>query len=197
MNFEYEINELKKEFNELKVAYNYPQLYIWNHFSSIRAEIDLSANQHLINHKLNNLEENQLLDNWLLMIDHVNLLENETVNHFTKGLSCSNLETRLNLIENELSNQETIKLNIVKDMLNEVFKKLEKILFMNRTILFVDKDEYFKTEAIRIQEKKDNEFVHYYKIDINLFDKMDQNTTFGKLIILNEYFSKENWNILR
>lgn len=198
MTFQEELEDLKKEFNELKTAYKNPQLYIWNHFSLIRNEIDTSANQHLLTHNLDELEERQVIDNWLLMIDQVKRVESLSLEAFTQEFSNSQIESELDSIESELNRNLVF---FVKDRLKSIWKSLEELFFLNTTVVFLDKQEYLKNELVRqqsrLESQETSEFFTYSKLDFNIFDKMNEKTTFGKLLVLNEHFSKQNWDVLR
>lgn len=198
MTFQEELEDLKKEFNELKTAYQNPQLYIWNHFSLIRNEIDTSANQHLLTHNLDELEERQVIDNWLLMIDQVKRVESLSLEAFTQEFSNSQIESELDSIESELNRNLVF---FVKDRLKSIWKSLEELFFLNTTVVFLDKQEYLKHELARqqsrLESQETSEFFTYSKLDFNIFDKMNEKTTFGKLLVLNEHFSKQNWDVLR
>ena len=69
------------EFSQLKQNYQYPDLYIWNHFSQIKNEIDLSANNFLLNRYEDEPNTKQIIEIWISMIKSIDEFQTECYNH--------------------------------------------------------------------------------------------------------------------
>lgn len=177
------ISELEKGLSNLKILFEIPRLYICDCLSDIRAEIDLAFNEKIISSKKNEL----LIQNWISMIELIYLYEEKCLDKFKTNKFSTQIsdeasrhidliEIKINLTKLKLNAQtetnEEIYLEL-ENLENEIYDlsyKLEKLVFLNMTYVFVEKKNC--------------------KIE-NYFDSMNNNTTTGKLIIIkNEYFGK-------
>ena len=71
---------IKQDLNQLKQAYQFPDIYIWNHFSTIKNEIDLCANDLLLNRDENDPSTNQIINVWIEMIKSIDSFQTECLN---------------------------------------------------------------------------------------------------------------------
>lgn len=200
------LNELKVHYEQLKKLFDSPRLYMGNYFADLRSEIDIAfikMNQNEqsieVKHKLN--------DSWFQMIENVNTFETEcfklrSTNTFNLDFSQEVREKieLINIILNDLTNQIIAEENQINEtssqqqqqssndsdedsfletanLIYEEIYKIEKILMMNKTLVFLDKSNW---------------------TDTSLFDFMNNRISFGKLLcIQNEYFGSQSIGILK
>jgi hypothetical protein len=184
--------ELKKEFDKVLMLTN-TKIYLMSYFSELRSEIDI-----LFAKKRKQTQSLMELNlNWTKMIDKVNTFEKECVNKDENEIDSKldfKLNERLNFIKLKLNElKKVIELlnkqrNIIIDtdgnealkkrnelffeiecILSDTKNKMENILFMNKTILFLS--------------KKNCDFSEIFK-------ELNPDTMVGKLIIVtNQYFN--------
>lgn len=92
-------NELNEKLNRLKLIHEVPRLHLSNHFSDLKAEIDLEfVTKHLKEKDLN--VKHELKQNWIEIITYIESFENEflkrqSTNKFNETISkqtTSNIE---------------------------------------------------------------------------------------------------------
>jgi len=206
------LTELKTNYIQLKQAIEFPELHIWNTFSEIRNEIDTSANNHLLALDIDENEENDedcfrknIVDKWTQMIDRLNDFEKECSKQYrlnSFGYQFVDLVDSIGQQITLLNDQDDeAKYDQLNELVYDIQFKIDKQMFLNVTFVFLDRLECIKQENIRLQKKDENlpdDFENHYKQEVNLFDKLDANLTFGKLIFIkNEYFGKQSIEILR
>lgn len=194
------LNELKIQYEQLKKLFESPRVYLSNAFADLRSEVDIafiSMNQTEtfmeVKHKLN--------DCWFQMIEKINTFETECLkvhgnNGFNNDFS-QEVREKIEIIDkilSELNNQATIEetfhvdnkeektdeddgFNEVGSLIYEEIYKIEKRLFLNKTMMFLDKSNWNET---------------------SLFDKMNTKLSFGKLFFVqNEYFGKQTIGLVK
>ena len=184
-------NDLDKQLYKLKEILNFPRIYLCNYFADLKTEIDLSFAKKQQNSS--NAEIMQILhENYKQMIDKVNSIEehclkiqkqtfNDELTHETNSI-IKQIENKLNITTDEYLSKE------INDLLYEQTLKLERVIFQNRTLIFLDRSKCCHF----IDDFNDNEE------ERNLFDEMDPNTTVGKLVcVYNEYFGYLATEILK
>lgn len=211
--------EIGKKYTQLKQAIEFPELHIWNTFSEIRNEIDTSANKHLLamgTYENDEIEEEKddddvdsktktIVEKWTQMIDRLNELEKECIKQYNLnsfGHEFAHLVESIGQQVTLLNEQdEEAKYEQLDELIYDTRFRIDKKMFLNTSFVFLDRLECIREENIRIQEKDENlpdEFENHYKQEVNLFDKLDANLTFGKLIFIrNEYFGSKCTEILR
>lgn len=121
-----------KDLEDLKSIFEIPRLHISNYFTDLRAEIDLAFI------KDNNDQNCEL---WNEMIEIVNKHEKECLKKITKNKfseqSTVDFMQKIDLIETNIKNQIETKA-LIED---EKFK-IEKMLFLNQTLIFLDVNNY-------------------------------------------------------
>lgn len=198
------LNELKLHSEQLKKLFDSPRLYMSNYFADLRSEVDfafMKLNQNEpsieVKHKLN--------DSWFQMIENVNTFETEcfklrSTNTFNEDFS-QEVREKIELIDcilNDLNSQiafdepvsdqclvdnnakpdqEEDSFVEITNLIYEEIYKIEKILMMNKTLIFLDKTNW---------------------TDTSLFDRMNNRITFGKLFsIQNEYFGSQSIDLIK
>ena len=175
-----EFQDLKNDFIRLKSLYEYPRLYLISHFGDLRYQINTSFASIPSSTNVDNIKK--LDKNWSQIIKKVNELKTDCLSSMhTEANSFTPIsQDDINLIEKKLfSVINSKKLNEIKALRSEINEKsfiLEKHLFKNRTIVFL--------------EKRNPKLEHFNS-------KIDQNTTAGKLLIIkNEYLDKNSIQML-
>ena len=161
------MNKLKEILADLKILIEIPRLYLANYFQELRNRIDLLA----VERCFNETNEKELNANWTLIIKKIASFEKECfrkmpTNQFSKDVASDALNL-VNQIESKMSDFDGMALFDYEKILANETIKLQRILFLNRTIIFL--------------ERKDCKM-------IELFSKMNMNTSFGKLVIVKNKF---------
>lgn len=171
---------LKEDLDRLKNINTFPRFYLSNYFSDLRTEVDLAfATQDL--HETDQTLREKIKKNWTEMILKINEFEQECLlklknNSFNNSQITDQTEQLINLVESNFINNN-IKEDILKELIDGQILKLEKILFLNKLMIFLHRKN------------------GHYTI---LCKKLDHRTTVGKLIyITNEYLGKKCVEILK
>ena len=156
-----------EEFDRLKLIYELPRLYLSDFFIDLKTQIDILFIQKDLKEKDVRLK-NIIKQHWIEIIDKVDHFKNECfknqkTNKFIKKIT-EKLDNRIKFINENINDKN------ITDIIEEEIFYLEKVLFMNQTIIFLPND--CKLEKF--------------------FKKMNKFTTVGKLIIINEFFSKKD-----
>lgn len=169
-NFKIDINSnLREEYERLKSMFQCPRLFLSNYFTDLKAEIDSAYA----------LKESELITdktllnkNWIETIKRVEAFEAECFkakkkNEFNKEFQQAVLQT-IAQIEDDLTKGQ--------DLIAECISKIEKELFMNKTITFLDES----------------------KTELDIFDELDLDASVGKLLIVNnQYFSSNELKLIK
>ncbi len=164
------------KFNQLKLASYNPDDYIYNYFSDLRNEIDLVANSQLMDDDTPANNNEIITDNWIEIIDLIKFFEKEcnqmrslknSLTEIAKAhLVIDFIHKKINENSNQLDKIEVFK--EIDQLLDSELFKLEKRLFCNKTMFFLDRQ---KNDCLKSMPKE--------KI--------------GKLIfVTNEYFSRKS-----
>jgi hypothetical protein len=197
-------NLLEEKLNALKLAFEFPRSYLSDYFINLRSKIDLAFVKKRFNLKeqleksiklvdeanfdeIYNEKSEELNDNWIKMIDKVNEFESfvfqvRTTNKLTFDLTDQIAEQIKEISHkmNDLGNgvDESLFNEINFQIYDNLFQ-IEKYLFRNQCIYFVDRE---KCESNK-----------YGRMLIGL----DYKTTAGKLVIVtNEYFTTNTLDML-
>lgn len=169
--------ELVKEYEQFKLLLECPRLFICNYFNELKRKIDLAFAD--LNSQLEyaHQENSDLNRNWsqiIHLIDSVEMkcLKSNKLNRFAFKFS-QETNQKLKLIERvvkQVSKQEDY--NCVLNLIYDEMYKIEKNLFQNQTLVFLDRK---KCKLNRI------------------FRLIDDDVSAGKLIFVkNEYFGKKS-----
>lgn len=185
---------LMKKNEQLKSLIESPKMgiiYLSDWFSELRSRIDLEFVKKDI--LITDISlKSKFKENWTKIISNVDLLENECIKSYKK---CKNYETsqetkeNLQLIENKLKNLANLfnqnitnekyeqEIDEINDLIYDERLKIEKILFLNKTIIFFNKTNC-----------KHN----------NLLGKLESEIAVGKLLVIsNEYFGEKGIEFLK
>lgn len=140
-----QIDDLTDELEAFKSMFQFPKLYLSNFFSELRNKIDVTFLTK-INNELDYGIKDDLNENWIEIIDHLNSFEtqcssNQRTNKFNIQVT---KETNLEIgkIENLLANFKLDSYDLVLEMINEQNFKIKKLLFLNKTIVFLGENKY-------------------------------------------------------
>jgi hypothetical protein len=167
-----EINNNKIE--DLKLKLKFPNYYLSDYLFNLKNEIDLSFSKKQLNEIQNGNETNlnRINKQWIDLINEIESFEDECVkkhqrkNKATDLFKTKRFEQEINSIQNE---QQYAKINY----------KIEKYIFSNKTISFMEGYEVFNNEKPFIFRINDEYF------DLKLL-KLIHNTSFCSNNISNE-----------
>ena len=177
------MNKINERLDNLKFLIEIPRLYIANYFQELRNRIDILAAERCFN-PTNEKNKHELNVNWAHIIKKIDLFENEslrkmpsnTMTNATIAELVNEALVLINQIETNKADLDEIVNFEYEKALNNIEKKLNRIFFLNRTILFL--------------ERKDCKIPQ-------LFSKMNMNTSFGKLIIIiNKYYTSDDLSFI-
>ena len=139
------------ELEDLKNIFTYPRYYLSNYFSNLRHEVDSEFVRKDLK-ETNQQIKTEIKKNWIEMI----------------SINTKQTSDLINLIETELKNEEIDEQSIKNRIYDEILK-LEKVLFLNKLMVFLPKQQ------------------GYYSV----CKRLDMNTTVGILIyITNDYLGR-------
>lgn len=173
------VEKINEKLLNIRTATFNPDEYIYNYFSDLKTEVDIAANIELASEGITSQTENELSDNWIALIDQVKQFERECLQTNSLSINLADTLKRNKIIDSiQRKLTDAVKqeknaeiFNDIENQLDDELDKLEKFLFCNKTLIFLDKQKC---------ELK------------SLFSKMNLNVTIGKLIfVTNEYFNKD------
>lgn len=191
-NFDQQTEKLSKELNELKALLDYPRYHLTEYFDEIKTNVDVAYSAKELN-ELDNEVRILLRNHWTQTIDKITEYESECYklkNIFSPNVikdteeTIKSVEQHLNDLSKQISEfNETQEKVIKRCKIDELIKlisvllwqariKLDEIVFLNKTIVFIKADKAIKNQRI--------------------FYQMNKKTTAGKLLIIKDtYLSKE------
>jgi len=163
-----ETDFINEKFEHLKFLFECPRLFLSNFFNDLKAEIDSSFA--LKEQSINDKEI--LTENWTNIIKRVEEFELECFrakkkNEFQKEFQ-QEMSELISLIASDLIRKKAD--NVLDDLISQNILKIEKELFLNKTIVYLDES----------------------KMERNIFDEIDLETTAGKLLIINDQYLSSN-----
>lgn len=170
-NLEIKISDLKKEFIQLKSLHDFPRLYIISHFSDLRNE----ANQAFARLENTSKPENIKLrdSNWTRITEKINEYKTECLDKLgeTKPFAHLVSQQEINSLEKKLfatiNSNDPNQIESLRLTMQEMILKLEQIIFLNKTMIFLDRAK----------------FKHSF-----IYRKLDPQITAGKLLVINDDF---------
>lgn len=173
--------ELDEELERFKLLFECPRLYISDYFYDLKTEIDSA----FAIKQSTTTDKNVLNSNWDKIIKKVESYETECLrvrktNKFDEEFHNYNIEA-IKLLNSKLTDlkqgeQQENNAQMIKNLINENINKLEKNIFLNKTMMFLNESNCI----------------------IEIFDKLDYMTSAGKLVfITNEYFNKRNMQLIK
>jgi hypothetical protein len=119
------MDEIKKQIDELKQMQQFPRYYLSKYFDQLKAQVDV---KYVL--KLDEKEK------YLEIIRHIESFEKDAYNKWNSK-SINTFDNEINSIEEKLK----INLNLtdITKLIDEVKYRIEKTLFSNKSILFIEK----------------------------------------------------------
>lgn len=214
------IEELSKQFDDLKKKLNDPETYVWTYFDELKRTIDLDYAHKDIDEPDYVIKE-ELNKNWLDMIDKISGLESDCKSNRLANQTSVTLHTedKLKQIESHLTRLKSYEHSIkhiqtnkaiktlneqIKELINEVAFVFGKLMFMNKTIVYLSRSEYDKLVEKNGTNLNNDTFngleIFYLNTkpfkNLKCFQQMDQRKTIGKLILIdNEYLGDDRVNV--
>ncbi len=193
------ISELTQKYEQVKLLEK-PQIYLVNHFSELRSELDSAFIKK--KKQVSNIEKwKKLQENWSLLLNKINEFEKECIQavKLTDEIVIER-NSQLQIIKSRMTELKDVLRNISKQSniikqgneaikkrdelicdinfsLEQLRAKMEQILFLNSTIIFLNKNATTNDK---------------------IFNDLDSDTTVGKLVLIrNQYFTRANIEILK
>jgi hypothetical protein len=193
------ISELTQKYEQVKLLEK-PQIYLVNHFSELRSELDSAFIKK--KKQVSNIEKwKKLQENWSLLLNKINEFEKECIQavKLTDEIVIER-NSQLQIIKSRMTELKDVLRNISKQSniikqgneaikkrdelicdinfsLEQLRAKMEQILFLNSTIIFLNKNA---------------------STNDKIFNGLDSDTTVGKLVLIrNQYFTRANIEILK
>ncbi len=171
----------ENDFEQFKNVFTLPRLHVSNYFAELRAEVDTA----FVKKDLNESEpllKAEINKNWIQMIEKINEFENECLNKnknnsFSKEVAFRAIQFIETFESIKIKGGNQINETLIKEMIYAKTVELERILFLNRLMLFLLRDKG-----------------HH----VILCKKLDFRTTVGKLIYLNnEYMGSRSIQLIK
>ena len=193
------ISELTQKYEQVKLLEK-PQIYLVNYFSELRSELDSAFIKK--KKQVSNIEKwKKLQENWSLLLNKINEFEKECIQavKLTDEIVIER-NSQLQIIKSRMTELKDVLRNISKQSniikqgneaikkrdelicdinfsLEQLRAKMEQILFLNSTIIFLNKNATTNDK---------------------IFNDLDSDTTVGKLVLIrNQYFTRANIEILK
>ena len=187
-------NYLFNEIVRLKKIVNEPHQHLIEYFDQMKNEIDLEF-EHVLNHLKTDVNINKtnisgdLKTSWIDIITEIDNFKNECSTKNLTLFALSQYIEQISKIEDELKlvlrsknildivTQNQMKFKKIKKLINVLNFDIEKFLFNNKTIIYIDRKKCNEYELL-------NEFVD--QTTSNNFQDL-----IGRLIIIQDYYLKD------
>jgi len=124
------MNEIIDQIEELKQMQRFPRYYLSKYFEELKTQVDTKYALKLDDK-----------DKYLEIINRIESFEQDAYNKWSSK-SIKTYDDEIKLIEDKLNNNLNSVIDITK-LIGELKLKIEKIIFSNKTILFIDERFYF------------------------------------------------------
>jgi hypothetical protein len=165
--FEEKMNEIINQIEELKQMQQFPRYYLSKYFEELKTQVDTKYAL--------KLDEK---DKYLEIINSIESFEQNAYNKWSSK-SINTYDDEIKLIEDKLNNNLNSVSDITK-LIGELKLKIEKMIFSNKTILFIDKKTRFN--------RKSNSYLLIVN-DEYISNSLIENDSDEKLIIKKELYN--------
>lgn len=117
------MNQIKSELEELKIMQKHPKIYLSNYFNDLLSKIYLEF-----------IIKEEIKQKWLEIKEKIQLFESKSLEQIKPFTTFDN---EIDSIEEKLQNN-SIDLEQAVKLIDDLKLKIEKILFSNKTILFMN-----------------------------------------------------------
>ncbi len=171
-----EITDIENRLDQLKLILKNPQGYLWDYFADLKREVDLEFSS-----KNMNDEEEEENEQYTEIIDAIKLLEQETYNNLSKLTLSSDVfyeeiesieewQLFVSLYDPSIFTQEIMK------SIDKLKFKIEKTLFLNRSIFFLKNyGKHKKTFLLILNDVYRKKFMTDDFIDIRFDNEIQLN----------------------
>ena len=128
------MNEIINQIDELKQMQQFPRYFLSKYFEELKTQVDTKYAL--------KLDEK---DKYLEIINNIESFEQDAYNKWSSK-HINTYDDEIKLIEDKLNNDLNNVADITK-LIGEVKYKIEKIIFLNKTILFIDKKTRFNPKS--------------------------------------------------
>ena len=128
------IEKLLNDSNNIKDIIDFPSLYLENYFIELRNDIDKEFALKQLELQNDEEKKKDLNELWQKIIEKTDSFEKSCIK---SSYDLEKHKTRINKIDTILNNQETINLKKAEEEIKTEEINLLKILFQNKTILFL------------------------------------------------------------
>ena len=181
------VSSAKTLLKQFKTAIEEPKLYIFQFFECLKNEIDIECQT-----KLNDSNQEQVLEQQEYIIDKVNeierfcLEEQNLTKTYNKDLS-RNYKSNIDQIEANLNNSDIKQdeLDKINEFLTDELFIIEKGLFQNKSILFINE-----------KNMKVNDYIMKEKLSF-LYEIIHQNNWIGSLILVEDCFIRNEESVIK
>lgn len=142
------MNTLESIFEELKLVVNNPKIYLANYFDEIRCQIDIECQLYLNRPNLSIKENLLAIEQQSQLIYEVDIFEQKCLmNLKTTTTTTQANQTNLELLDTRLQSLNVENKDAVSKLdkdIHSVFYSSQKLLFMNKGIIFLNIANYKK-----------------------------------------------------
>jgi hypothetical protein len=128
------MNEIINQIEELKQMQQFPRYYLSKYFEELKTQVDTKYAL--------KLDEK---DKYLEIINSIESFEQDAYNKWSSK-RINTYDDEIKLIEDELNNNLNNVIDVTK-LIGEFKLKVEKMIFSNKTILFIDKKTIFNFKS--------------------------------------------------
>jgi hypothetical protein len=153
------MNEIINQIDELKQMQQFPRYFLSKYFEELKTQVDLKYAL--------KLDEK---DKYLEIINKIKSIEQDAYNKWSSK-HINTYDDEIKLIEDKLNNDLNNVTDIIK-LIGEVKYKIEKIIFSNKTILFIDEKTRFYFDSNSFLLIVNDEYISNSLIDNGSEEKL-------------------------
>ena len=140
------MNKLESILEELKLIVNNPKIYLANYLDDIRCQIDIECQLYLNSPNLAMRDERLAIEQQLQLIYEVDIFEQKCLMNLKTTTTQAN-QTNLELLDTRLQSlnfENRDAISEIKKDIHSAFYSSQKLLFMNKGIIFLNITNYKK-----------------------------------------------------
>jgi Leucine-rich repeat (LRR) protein len=168
--FEEEMNEIINQIEELKQMQRFPRYYLSNYFEELKTQVDTKYALKLDDK-----------DKYLEIINSIESFEQNAYNKWSSK-SINKYDDEIKLIEDKLNNNLNNVIDYTK-LIGELKLKIEKMIFLNKTILFIDKKTRFNFKSNSFLLIVNDEYISNSLIENDSNEKLITRKELCKIIL--------------
>lgn len=141
------MNKLESIFEELKLIVNNPKIYLANYFDDIRCQIDIECQLYLNSPNLSIKDNGLAIEQQSQLIYEVDIFEQKCIVNLKTTTTTQANQTNLELLDTRLQSLNFENKDAVSKLerdIHSAFYSSQKLLFMNKGIIFLNIANYKK-----------------------------------------------------